>query len=231
MNRHVIYSTLGPEDTFTVTTGQDEVSMQLNLLSPDKKLNFGLGNALDDLKKLSIFPTETGTDLLVFAAHVQAADVLIPRDTESQDSWSREIRLIVPVADCNKWTAAKQTLVKMLNFLTGDLWTINFRTRPAGFSQFVPTGTPQLAGVPYSCLSLLSGGLDSLIGAIDLLEKDKYPLFVSHVSEGAVSDAQKKCFDLLKKHYSQNPLERLRVWLSFPKLQTDGKENEKTTMG
>jgi hypothetical protein len=231
MKRHVIYGILGLEDAFTVATGQDEVSIRLNLLLPDKKLNFGLGNALDDLKKLSIFPTETGADLLVFAAHVQAADVLIPRDTESQDSWSREIRLIIPVADCNKWAVAKPTLVKMLNFLTGDLWTINFRPRPTGFSQVVPTGTPQLTGVPYSCLSLLSGGLDSLIGGIDLLQKDNYPLFVSHVSEGAVSDAQRKCFDLLKNHYSQNQLERLRVWLSFPKLQADGKENEKTTRG
>lgn len=231
MNRHVIYGILGSEDTFAVTTGQDEVSIRLNLLSSDKKLNFGLGNALDDLKKLSIFPTETGADLLVFATHVQAADVLIPRDTESQDSWSREIRLVVPVTDCNKWTTATPTLKRMLNYLTGDLWTISFRPRPTGFPQLAPTGTPQLTGVPYSCLSLLSGGMDSLIGAIDLLESDNYPLFVSHVSEGAVSDAQKKCFDLLKNHYSQNPLERLRVWLSFPKLQTDGKENEKTTRG
>jgi hypothetical protein len=46
----------------------------------------GAGRALDDLARLNVFPSEIGVDLLVFAAHVHAADTRISRTTESQDT-------------------------------------------------------------------------------------------------------------------------------------------------
>ena len=231
MKRHVICGRYGSSDNTPIPIALDEVLSKLNLVTPDGKLNYGMGHALDDLVRMGIFSSETGIDLLIFAAHVQAADILIPRDTESQNSWTREIRLVVPVSDITKWHKAASVLTRTLNFLTGDIWTINFRPRPTDLPILAPTGTLQLTGVRFDCISLFSGGLDSLIGAFDLLQNGKIPLLISHASEDSVSDAQQTCFDALKSHYAQNEFDRLRVWMSFPGVRARNKEHEKTTRG
>lgn len=76
---------------------------------------------------------------------------------------------------------------------------------------------PSLIAPPFDSVSLFSGGLDSLIGAIDLLEDGATPLLVSHFGEGATSDAQGKLFAGLKKYYIQSSFERLRVGMTFKK--------------
>jgi hypothetical protein len=88
-----------------------------------------------------------------------------------------------------------------------------------------------LLGPPFDTVALFSGGLDSLIGAIDALEAGGRPLLVSHAGEGAVSKSQDDCFDLLKAKYPDRSLERLRVWMSFPKGFIDGVGSENTTRG
>ena len=75
--------------------------------------------------------------MLVVAAHVHAADTRISRSTESQDAWTREIRLVVPVSDPARWTAAAPILVRALNFLTGDRWDVGFRKRAKGYAKLV----------------------------------------------------------------------------------------------
>ena len=78
---------------------------------------------------------------------------------------------------------------------------------------------------------MFSGGLDSLIGAIDLLESGQRPLLVSHSAEGAVSKAQGDCYDRLTTHYKGKGLERLRLWMSFPKDLVKGVASDETTRG
>jgi hypothetical protein len=53
---------------------------------------------------------------------------------ESQDSWTREIRVVIAVSDVARWNATVPVLQRMLNFLTGDRWTIQFRPRPSRFA-------------------------------------------------------------------------------------------------
>jgi len=183
------------------------------------------------LKRLQVFPTEVGMDLLILAAHVHAADTRISRSSESQDTWTREIRLVVPVSDPNLWGTTSSLLCRILNFLTGDKWIIGFRSRPFDFSTTVPEIPNLLPGSPFDCISLFSGGMDSLIGAIDLLEARGLPLLVSHAGEGATSDAQNDCFDALKSHYNNLPFGRVRVWLTFPKSLIHNVNSEDTTRG
>src|SRR5439155_24415325 len=104
----------------------------------------------------------------------------------------------------------------MLNFLTGDQWTIGFRARPAGFERAVPARPLRLIASPFDSLAPFSGGLDSLIGAIDALEQGKAPLFISHAGEGATSDSQSTLFEGLKRNYSKRSFDRLRIWMNFP---------------
>jgi hypothetical protein len=119
----------------------------------------------------------------------------------------------------------------MLNFLTGDRWTLGFRARPRRFARLAPIRRPRLLDLPFDDLALFSGGLDSLIGAIDALEAGRNPLFVSHAGEGATSDAQTTLYDALKAQYSSRGFDRLRLWMAFADGFVTGSAGESTTRG
>src|SRR5690606_32229367 len=106
----------GPDDRLDVTAGADEQRTYLQLVAGKKSLGHGIGSALTNLKKIGVFPSEIGIDLLLLAAHVHAADTRISRSEQSQDSWTREIRLVVPVSDPTRWRAAAPTLKRSLDF-------------------------------------------------------------------------------------------------------------------
>lgn len=231
MRRHLIVGRYGPGDRESIAVGVGEVLTRLQLIAGSNGLDHGIGHALEDLAKFGLHPTEMGLDVLVLAAHVHAADTRLSRYTESQDGWTREIRLVVPVSDVGRWEAASPNLRRLLNFLTGDKWTVQFRPRLRRFSTIVPDATPQLITAPFDDVALFSGGLDSLIGAIDALEAGRTPLLVSHAGEGAVSKAQEKVFDALKEQYSGNAFDRLRIWMEFPKNLVRGSGGEDTTRG
>ena len=230
MKRHVIAGKFGPSDSIDIPRDAEEQLTKLDLLSGNKTLGFGIGTALTDLRALGVAPSEIGLDLLILAAHVHAADTRIERFTQSQDSWTREIRIVVPVSDPQRWVSASATLTVLLNFLTGDLWTVGFRSRPKGFLSLARDGQPD-AKHQFNELSLFSGGLDSLIGAIDLLEAGRVPLLVSHAGEGAVSQSQSKLFDALKDHYGALPVDRLRAWITFGNGLVKGVGSEDSTRG
>ena len=202
---------------------------RFDLVAYDKVLNHGIGGALTDLKAINVYPSEIALDLLVMAAHVYAADTRISRPGEADDGWTREIRVVVPVSDLTRWNAAASVLARMLNFLTGDRWMVQFRPRPAKFTKLVPQA--DLIVPPFTAVSLFSGGLDSLIGAIDQLESGGVPLLASHAGEPAVSKSQDECFGLLKKNYDKNAFERLRTWMNFPKDLVRKVAPEDTTRG
>jgi len=230
MTRHLLQGYFGPADRLNLAfTEPGEKFTRFDLVAYDKVLDFGIGGALTDLKAKNVFPSEIALDLLVTAAHVHAADTRISRATESQDAWTREIRVVVPVSDVTRWTSATPVLERMLHFLTGDRWKMQFRARPAQFAALVPQ--PDLIVPPFTGVSLFSGGLDSLIGAIDQLEAKEIPLLASHAGEPAVSKAQDDCFDLLSKHFDKLPFRRLRTWMAFPKNLVRDVASEDSTRG
>ena len=137
MKRHVIIGRYGSNDNFQFTPNIDETVTYLELLSSTPLtgirlpfLEYGIGHALRYLSDLGVFPTELGIDILILATHVFAADTRISRASESQDGWTREIRLIVPVSEPDIWIDAAPIFIRMLNFLTGDKWNLLFRHRP-----------------------------------------------------------------------------------------------------
>lgn len=231
MKRHVILGRYGKADTATIGMRTGEVSTDLSLLSADNKLEHGIGTALEDLAKIGVFPSAIAIDLLVLAAHVQAADTRVSRITQSQDSWTRELRLVVPVSDVEVWRKATSTLTRALDFLTGDLWTIEFRPLPNDLPSIIPTGTLPLEGAPFDGVSLFSGGLDSLIGAVDMLQGDKTPLLVSHAGDGTTSSAQSDCYHKLKEEYKTNQFNRLRLWMDMATVKAKDGQRETTTRG
>ena len=231
MKRQLLAGRFGPDDSLDITVGTDEQRTYLQLVAGEKSLDYGIGSALISLKKIGVFPSEIGVDLLILAAHVHAADTRISRTEQSQDSWTREIRLVVPVSEPDRWIEAGPMLKNILDFLTGDRWTIGFRARPAQFAAIAEAVPQSLFAPPFDSISLFSGGLDSLIGAIDLLEDGATPLLISHFGEGATSDAQGKLFAGLKKHFKKSSFDRLRVGMTFADGLVEDVSSENSTRG
>lgn len=127
-------------------------------------------------KKLQ--PTERAWDLLSIALSATAADLLFRRN-ESPDGWTREIHLEVAVADPAHWSSQRDLLQRQLRFLTTDIWTVDFVD-----GGFVPDPGYQGEMGDEDCAVLLSGGLDSLIGALDLTSGGGRPFAVSQVARG-----------------------------------------------
>jgi hypothetical protein len=139
-----------------------------------------LGLALpQDLKKYGIVPSVATIDFASFAFSVVASDKLISR-AESPDGWTRMIDLTIYLSEPEKWMSIKNKIEKMLRFLTGDFWTLSFllANAPAIQTTYEPLQREN------DCVCLLSGGVDSLVGAIDLLSERRNPLFVSQIIRG-----------------------------------------------
>ena len=108
--------------------------------------------------------------------------------------------------DVGLWEKSRALLSNTLEFLTGDKWRFFFRERPKGFTKITKRPKDndqeelQLDDKP-SVACLFSGGLDSFIGAIDLLVAGEDPLFVSHSWVTSVSGHQKQCTAALEKKY------------------------------
>src|SRR5439155_1952751 len=93
--------------------------------------------------------------------------------------WTREFELQVSVADPKFWNSSRELVGRLLEFLSTDRWKLTFVG--GGFSP----KPPPIAKFPQEdCVSLLSGGLDSLVGNIDLSAAGRKPLVVSQTVRG-----------------------------------------------
>lgn len=144
--------------------------------------------ALDlEYSAFSLLPKqgEASLDFLVVASSVYAIDKLAKRGL-AKDTWTREIMLTVPVSEPGKWDSVKPVFVRCLSFLTGDVWTLTFTQRKEPLVRLRPMRRRRrrkpLVIPSGDAVSLFSGGLDSLVGAIDWLELNpsKKLLLVGH---------------------------------------------------
>ena len=158
-----------------------------------------------ELKKYGIVPSIAAIDFAAFAFSVVAVDKLIPR-ADSPDGWTRMIDLTIFLSEPEKWVLVKAKIEKMLRFLTGDFWTLTF--------QFAKEPAVQPAYETrqreHDCICLLSGGMDSLVGAIDLLSEKRNPLFVSQIIRGDAKRQQDFANRFGKQNHCQWSIGRLR---------------------
>jgi hypothetical protein len=156
-------------------------------------------NALELLKKKAPqSPSPVVLDLLTLALAVFTADVRIPRDT-AEDRWTRNITLHLPVFDLSLWQGVYGCVRETLNFLTGDVWEISFRERrPSG--EAAPRRRRRLFS-EFSSTCLFSGGLDSLVGAINLLQAGERVALVAHHGAGTTNSVQQNVLGALQANY------------------------------
>ena len=121
-------------------------------------------------------------DFLVISAVTYAIDKIVRRDT-TPDRWTRTFDVTVPVSEPANWNNAAASLSEAISFLTGDVWTFRFTQAAAPFQKRRANRRKSAVGFPRSSVvSLLSGGIDSFVGALDLLAQspNQQFLFVSH---------------------------------------------------
>lgn len=127
-------------------------------------------------------------DFFLLSSIVYGVDNLLSRAIYSNDGWTRDIEVEFPVNNLTTWTGKENKLKQILDFLTGDNWQVSFRAIER-VNLYQPRTNRRRSKIPHYdktnivSASLFSGGLDSLIGVIDELEKlnvNERILLVSH---------------------------------------------------
>jgi hypothetical protein len=99
-----------------------------------------------------------------------------------------------------RWGLCKNSLDSALSFLTGDKWNISFISRPLQKLQ-------RILKLPYDKVCLLSGGLDSFVGAIDILSNgsNNRAIFFSKYGHGGdEASPQNRVISFLKENFNEN---------------------------
>ena len=134
------------------------------------------------VRRFGLRPSVDAWDFTSFAMAVVAADEAVSRE-RSPDGWTREIGLTVAVSLPDFWNSQRARLTQALRFLSGDIWELDFIGDGAAPTTSDPS---RLRNEDMVCL--LSGGMDSLIGAIDVVGEGRSPLFVSQMAKGDTAD-------------------------------------------
>lgn len=177
------------------------------------KLNYGLRHIKQKLYEEEVYPSEIGFDIMSFATMVYMADTRIERAVHGQDSWTREIELEIPVSDIELWDAQIPTIERMLKFLTGDFWKIILSSRTWKFNN--PQEVKEKSN-KFDKVSLFSGGMDSLISTINLMEDGKNTMLISHAGEGLTKNAQENIVNKFDSLYPDILHTWLDLWMVFP---------------
>jgi len=117
-------------------------------------------------------------DLLDIASAIYAADIGLPRGRQEQ--WVRQIHMFLPVRDLAFWQARADALGYLLYVLTRDHYVFEFVARER--EEEACLSRAEEAHFAADCVCLLSGGVDSLAGALMLLHTGRKPMFVCHQS-------------------------------------------------
>ena len=167
--------------------------------------------------------TDEALDLFYISLMVYCVDKRVSRD-EQEDSWTRYLEVYIPVIQLEKWNSCENTLTNALNFLTGDHWTLHFRRRvgmtdkESNYRNGRRRFRRSVRKIDTDVFCMLSGGLDSFIGAINLLCDGKKPIFVSHYGGGkGVKEYQDEIVRSLGTQYNVNQKRFFRFYSASAK--------------
>lgn len=168
-----------------------------------------IGNSIwKEIKKKKLNPSPKAWDILSIALSVIAADHAGHRK-KSHDGWTRTFELVIAVNDKDFWNQQAPLLSKQLGFLTSDLWNLKFID-----GGFLPQHKKrdEIMYPNNDSVTLLSGGLDSFIGLVDLIEQGLSPYAVSQ----KVNDDSKKQREIVNLFSKAVPLMQLNHNVQVP---------------
>lgn len=188
MNTKNIIVKLSTSDTykFIDIDESDGLYIQLDQNDKDKMAN---ANLLGVLRSSKLVPNNNAYDLLHFALAVYTIDQVVSRQIYGFQGWSRHLIVNFPVHSLELWNGVKAEFSTFLSYLSGDKWEFNFRQSDENRT----FDSPEFRNPDnFTKVSLFSGGLDSFIGAVDLLSEEEKPFLVSHYK-----NAERKVQDTL----------------------------------
>lgn len=171
-----VYAQIGPADEFTPEIPADEPRLPIAIDKSGSPFEVASG-LVDKIVGAGLTPLPATIDLLNIATAIFTTDLRVSRGY-IQDQWTRELILYLPVSEPDLWEGARDTLVELASFLTGDVWQI--RLRPSATVEYPKRSEKSAA--PVSSVCLFSGGLDSYVGAIDILTTGERVALVGHYS-------------------------------------------------
>jgi 7-cyano-7-deazaguanine synthase in queuosine biosynthesis len=153
-----------------------------------------LDQNIDSLLGVSGVPNPAARELFTLASAIYIADKTTSRKV-TVDAWTRSFDVSMPVGDVQRWSGAKPVLEDALGFLTGDSWSLRFRKGPERAL------SSRHGNAPFGAVHLFSGGLDSLIGAVDVLARGDNILLVGHHDSSMTEAPQKTLAQGLSTEY------------------------------
>lgn len=212
-----------PRDTLS---GSIE-TLQINPTEPNRNLRLKIQNIshklLMDLKDVS-------RDLIDIASYIYYADTSINRGTNKDifhNDWIRDFHFVIPVRNLGLWQekAIKEKLISTLSFLTQDSYDFSFVKHEPEFKQKIFKELRE--ALPYhadaDCVSLFSGGMDSLSGAVHLWANGRKPILVSHQSRNVIASIQRKLADQLRSSLKSWVFPHLDIKIN--RIGTEAKDN------
>ncbi len=171
---------LNDEDNFSV----QDCLFNINL-NDKKQYHWTFYQTVRRLCQFPNFFSLEALDLFYISLMVYYADRKVLRKN-TFDSWTRSFKIYMPVLEPEKWNNQKELLEQMVSFLSGDLWEFEFRKRVLNNNELRVKKWAEKSNKNYtpSAFCMLSGGLDSFIGAIDLLSTEKNIAFIGHYGGG-----------------------------------------------
>ena len=142
-------------------------------------------------------------DLLIMSGIIYSVDRIVSRKRFSINGLTREMIINLPTSNHTLWTPLTKSLNELLSFMTGDLWSVKFSDAN---NYDLPTSPISEKSKEVTAVSLFSGGMDSLIGAIDLAQIESGKIFLaSHYDStmGGPKGDQDKVFKMLNEHYPE----------------------------
>ncbi|WP_130855198.1 Qat anti-phage system QueC-like protein QatC [Olivibacter jilunii] len=186
--KHIIVK-INQAETPELLLPEGETSMTVSLDQGDDNRMLR-SSILTEMDRARLILNNSMYDLLNFALGLYTIDQTVSRSLNGFQGWSRYLIVHFAVHDVDLWNNVKESLENYIGFLSGDKWIFNFR-KHIDDREVVIDVHRNADG--FTKVSLLSGGLDSFIGAIDLLGSDnEKPFFVSHYKTGTESSAQEK---------------------------------------
>lgn len=208
--KHIIIKIL-QEDTFELSHPSDEQSLIVSLDQGDEKKMLRT-SIFDELNTAGLALSNSMYDLLNFSLGLYTIDQTVSRTLNGFQGWSRHMVVHFPVHNSQAWWAIKDRLSEYIGFLSGDKWEFNFRQHNQVREELVSSVPLNSDG--FTKVSLFSGGLDSFIAAIDLLNtENEKPYFVSHYKTGTESITQETLLSELATNFGADKYKSSRFYV------------------
>jgi 7-cyano-7-deazaguanine synthase in queuosine biosynthesis len=168
-------------------------------------------------------PDPVALDLLVVAGACYVVDKAMARKSVT-DAWTRDLSVSFPVSDPERWEKVAPRLDTALSFLSGDVWRTSFHKSScelfiAPKTRRKKTLTPDEPD-SFDAVTLFSGGLDSLIGAIDYLQQnaENRIMLIGHYDAAGPKSQQEALYQRIKTRFpGRTKLVQVRVSQRPPK--------------